>query len=325
MAFTITPPEYTAPRDVIYDLRRQDNMPVFSYEITKDNGVFNEKILNPLAEQLDNKNKSKEYTVKKGDSLWKIAKQQLGDGSRWTEIAEANKLTRNSIIMPGDKLIIPSKQSANQQTTPRKKPTSPTTKTKSQTTPTQRTTTNRPTATTNTQNVTVARLPEYNSQQGWSLKLVPDTTADSIEIISEPRVVSRPAYSIDPRNGQVVAPSAQSQYVPNSTVRIVNTESPAYNTQQASPQPLNFVQQPTSRGQKHVQVVYADPNIPTQPDNWFRNTYLESLLTDSQPLSESIANGSKPLYELYQANPPKPAPKPKRGRNNMDFDWRKYR
>jgi nucleoid-associated protein YgaU len=31
------------------------------------------------------------HTVKKGDSLWKIAKAELGDGGRWKEIFELNK------------------------------------------------------------------------------------------------------------------------------------------------------------------------------------------------------------------------------------------
>ena len=32
------------------------------------------------------------YVVQKGDSLWKIAKNLLGDGKRWTEIATLNEL-----------------------------------------------------------------------------------------------------------------------------------------------------------------------------------------------------------------------------------------
>ena len=31
------------------------------------------------------------YTVKKGDNLWRIASEQLGDGAKWEEIYEANK------------------------------------------------------------------------------------------------------------------------------------------------------------------------------------------------------------------------------------------
>lgn len=46
------------------------------------------------------------YTVKKGDSLWKIAKMYFGTGTRWREIMEFNGL-RNETIFPGQKLRIP--------------------------------------------------------------------------------------------------------------------------------------------------------------------------------------------------------------------------
>lgn len=46
------------------------------------------------------------YTVVKGDSLWKIAKEQLGNGERYTEIKTLNGLTSN-IIYAGQKLKIP--------------------------------------------------------------------------------------------------------------------------------------------------------------------------------------------------------------------------
>ena len=52
------------------------------------------------------------YTVDKGDSLWKIAEQELGDGKRWKEIYEANKETIGSnpdLIQPGMELKIPQK------------------------------------------------------------------------------------------------------------------------------------------------------------------------------------------------------------------------
>ena len=51
------------------------------------------------------------YTVKKGDSLWKIAASQLGNGSKWNSIYEANKSViggNPNKIYPGQKLTIPS-------------------------------------------------------------------------------------------------------------------------------------------------------------------------------------------------------------------------
>ena len=49
------------------------------------------------------------HTVEAGESLWKIAEATLGDGSRYTEIFEANKpmLTDPDKIYPGQVLRIP--------------------------------------------------------------------------------------------------------------------------------------------------------------------------------------------------------------------------
>jgi nucleoid-associated protein YgaU len=50
------------------------------------------------------------YTVQKGDSLSKIAKEQYGDGNRWKAIFEANRdqITNPDLIHPGQVLKIPS-------------------------------------------------------------------------------------------------------------------------------------------------------------------------------------------------------------------------
>jgi nucleoid-associated protein YgaU len=49
------------------------------------------------------------YEVRKGDSLWKIAKHAYGDGSKWPLIAEANKelVPNPDLIKPGQVLTIP--------------------------------------------------------------------------------------------------------------------------------------------------------------------------------------------------------------------------
>ena len=61
------------------------------------------------------------YTIVKGDSLWKIAQKQYGDGSQWKKIYDANKDAIESAakkygkkssdsgkwIYPGVSLIIP--------------------------------------------------------------------------------------------------------------------------------------------------------------------------------------------------------------------------
>lgn len=48
----------------------------------------------------------REYTVRRGDSLWKIARSQLGAGSRYTEIMALNAL-ESETIYPGQVLLLP--------------------------------------------------------------------------------------------------------------------------------------------------------------------------------------------------------------------------
>lgn len=47
-----------------------------------------------------------EYTVQKGDSLWKIAKRFYGDGRAYTVLASRNKIKNPDLIYPGQVLRI---------------------------------------------------------------------------------------------------------------------------------------------------------------------------------------------------------------------------
>jgi len=47
------------------------------------------------------------YTVKQGDSLWKIAVRAYGDGYRWSDIAKENNLLNPALIHPGNSFKLP--------------------------------------------------------------------------------------------------------------------------------------------------------------------------------------------------------------------------
>ena len=47
------------------------------------------------------------YTVKAGDSWWSIAASQIGDGSRYSELAKLNGKTAVGVIHPGDVIKLP--------------------------------------------------------------------------------------------------------------------------------------------------------------------------------------------------------------------------
>lgn len=47
------------------------------------------------------------YTVQRGDSLSIIARDQLGDISRWREIAYINSLSAPYVIQPGQLILLP--------------------------------------------------------------------------------------------------------------------------------------------------------------------------------------------------------------------------
>ena len=61
-----------------------------------------------IAKEMNAKRGIRLYTVKSGDSLYKIASETLGQGSRWKEIADLNGL-KSSVIYAGQVLKLPEK------------------------------------------------------------------------------------------------------------------------------------------------------------------------------------------------------------------------
>jgi LysM repeat protein len=59
---------------------------------------------------------STDYTVRRGDNLYKIAKNHYGNPELWRKIAEQNKLKNPGRIFEGQKLLLPSTAKANEPT-----------------------------------------------------------------------------------------------------------------------------------------------------------------------------------------------------------------
>ena len=47
------------------------------------------------------------YTVKKGDTLWRIAETQYGNGNKWQKIAMANPGLSPETLKAGQKITLP--------------------------------------------------------------------------------------------------------------------------------------------------------------------------------------------------------------------------
>lgn len=89
--------------DVWYSLSLTEWRPLVVQEVGQV------KIQSTATKRPDTRPRPKTYTVKAGDSLWKIAQRIYGNGNQWTKIYEANrdKIKNPDLIYPGQKLTIP--------------------------------------------------------------------------------------------------------------------------------------------------------------------------------------------------------------------------
>ena len=99
-----------------WTVRLDDSLPPGSYKLRVDN-IFNDQIrarvflpfVRPV--ELTRKNGEEFVVVQRGNSLWRIARKELGSGGRYTVIYDANKhqVRDPDMIFPGQILAIPKK------------------------------------------------------------------------------------------------------------------------------------------------------------------------------------------------------------------------
>lgn len=129
---------YTGEPNSDYAVNRISTMPSALLELMfisnpNDNAIFDKEFYNLAKAIADGLMKAlgqeipkptppkpqgeKSYIVKAGDSFWKIASEQMGDGRRYPELAQFNGLSLSAVIYAGQVLKIPSENSGIAQPT----------------------------------------------------------------------------------------------------------------------------------------------------------------------------------------------------------------
>jgi nucleoid-associated protein YgaU len=85
-------PAYLPPNDVVVDAGRSPTPAVIQM---------------PPVEPVAATESGSHYTVKHGDTLFKIAREQYGDGKKWQQIASANPGVTPATLKVGQKLVMP--------------------------------------------------------------------------------------------------------------------------------------------------------------------------------------------------------------------------
>jgi nucleoid-associated protein YgaU len=94
--------------DVYYTLDIREYRPVQTKKIEQNVGATAKATAEPS--RPNPTPKATTHQVVSGDSLWKIAQRELGNGDRWREIYEKNKSVigpNPNLIKPGQKLVLP--------------------------------------------------------------------------------------------------------------------------------------------------------------------------------------------------------------------------
>lgn len=106
-ALTVSIEDYTLTENALdgFDITADVTLKVYPEEnviayqtIKKAEG---ETVIKVEKARASDKETAATYTVKKGDCLWAICKAQLGDGSKFGEIAKLNGIANPNLIYPG--------------------------------------------------------------------------------------------------------------------------------------------------------------------------------------------------------------------------------
>ena len=76
----------------------------YKTQVVEIKAVEGNKATVTVKEERPAKTPAKTYTVKPGDTLWAIAKRELNDGSKYSEIAKLNNISNPNLIHPGQVL-----------------------------------------------------------------------------------------------------------------------------------------------------------------------------------------------------------------------------
>jgi hypothetical protein len=89
---------------IFYDISLKEYKEAKARKVEIKDGVA---VMENTSSRIDDRPKENSYKVIEGDSLWKVAKIKLGDGSRYLELAELNNISPKYYLEPGLMLALP--------------------------------------------------------------------------------------------------------------------------------------------------------------------------------------------------------------------------
>jgi LysM repeat protein len=87
--------------DVMVSIKLKQYRPYATKTLNVKTAADGTKTASVEKQRQTNKTTPKTHTVKKGETLWAICKKELGDGSKWQEVAELNGIANPNVLQVG--------------------------------------------------------------------------------------------------------------------------------------------------------------------------------------------------------------------------------